>query len=101
MEGGTSDAGTYGSADSTQPFPPTNPWIGRYGLEITYPTTAGGAACAQIYAGLSPLLSSCLPLPPELSNPKAIVIALGDVAGGLGNTGLITIRFDDVTFDLQ
>jgi hypothetical protein len=42
-----------------------------------------------------------MPLPPQLSSPKQFVIALGESAGGLGNTGLIQLQFDNVTFDLQ
>jgi hypothetical protein len=98
-DAGASDAGTYGAANSTQPFPPTNMWSGRYALEIQYPAT--GPACAQIYAGGTALLASCVPLPPQLSNPRQFVIALGESAGGLGNTGLIQLQFDNVTFDLQ
>jgi hypothetical protein len=99
-DAGAGDAGMFGSANSTQPFPALGQWSGRYALEITYPTDLVSAAHAQIYSGSTPLLSSPLTLPLELSAPRQFVIALGDSTGGLGLTGLIQLQFDNVTFDL-
>jgi hypothetical protein len=102
QDAGASDAGTFSTANSTQPFPTLGQWAGRYAIDVTYSTsTTGRSACAQVYAGPTPLLSQCLALPSSLASPKLLSIALGALSGGLKNTGHVQIRFDNVTFAFQ
>jgi hypothetical protein len=98
-DGGTSgDAGTTGGAPVMGPFPPAGTWAGRFALELDYD---GQGACAQFYEGPTPMLAQCMRLPPELSNPRALGIAIGDYTGGFGDTGFVELRFDNVTFDVK
>ena len=98
---GAGDGGTFGTANATGAFPTANTWAGRYAIEVTYAGTAAApTACAQIYAGVTPLLSSCMPLPPLLANPKTFLIAIGDSAAGLNLTGNVELAFDNVTFNV-
>jgi hypothetical protein len=98
-DAGTEDGTTYGGMSSTQPFPTTGSWSGRYAIDITYSGTTTKTACAQIYQGATPLLSPCLPLPASFVDPKVLSIALGVFAAGLGNIGNMQVEFDNVTFD--
>jgi hypothetical protein len=98
-DAGASDAGAYAIENSTNPFPALNVWSGRYAIEIDY-NTIDVTACAQVYQGPTALLAHCLVLPPSLSDPKVVSIALGDYSAGLGNTGSVDMAFDNVTFDV-
>ncbi|HEY1694265.1 MAG TPA: hypothetical protein VGG39_18980 [Polyangiaceae bacterium] len=99
------DAGLpgFGSADATGAFPTLGQWDGRFAIEITF--NAGGSgtsgACAQVYVGAAPQLSPCLKLPSSLSHPAQASIALGVYSGGIGSTGTIGLRYDDVTYTEQ
>lgn len=93
------DAGSYATSSSSTAFPSSGTWAGRFAIEIDY--DASGGACLQGYRGPTPLLTSCMPLPPSLGNPGVVSIALGDYAAGLGNTGEIDLEFDDVTYDVS
>ena len=92
------DAGSYATSSSGTAFPSSGTWAGRFAIEIDY--DASGSACLQGYRGPTPLLTPCMPLPPSLSNPGVVSIALGDYAAGLGNTGAIDLEFDNVTYDV-
>jgi hypothetical protein len=97
-DAGASDAGAFKTSNATGTFPAGGVWTARYAIEVDYTSTAG---CVQIYAGITPLLSPCLALPPHLLHPASVSISLGDYAGGLDNTGVINVEFDNVTFDIQ
>jgi hypothetical protein len=97
-DAGVSDAGTFKTSNATGTFPAGGVWAARYAIEVDYTSTAG---CVQIYEGITPLLSPCLALPPHLLHPATVSIALGDYAGGLESTGVISVEFDNVTFDVQ
>jgi hypothetical protein len=93
------DAGLFKAAPGTGTFPSPGVWDGSYAVEISYaPATP---PCLQVYRGVSPLLSSCLSLPPEFATPTVLSIALGDVAGGAGHTGQVNLEFDNVTFNVK
>ena len=96
------DAGSFATAAAKgAAFPAANTWAGRYAIEVTYSGTAAApAGCAQIYAGATPLLDACMPLPPLLANPKILSIAIGESAAGLDLTGTVTLAFDNVTFNV-
>jgi hypothetical protein len=100
-DAGASDAGTFQGAKAGGTFPAAMAWAGRYTLEIDYgaPATAS-SGCIQAFDGVTPLLTPCMPLPPSLSNPSVVSIAIGDYAGGLASTGDVDIEFDDVTLDV-
>ena len=93
------DAGLpgFGTANASGSFPALGTWDGRFAIEITFAGSAAGA-CAQLYIGVQPQLSPCLSLPGSLSHPKSTSIALGVYSGGLGNSGNVGLRFDDVTY---
>ena len=94
-------AGTGGAMASIGAFPALGRFAGRFALEIDCGASAGDPACVQVYQGPDPLLASCLKLPPDLSaSPTALAAAIGEMAGGFGNTGSVAPRFDDVTFDV-
>jgi hypothetical protein len=99
--GTANDAGGNGVDTVMGPFPPTGTWAGRFALAIDYGATEGQGACAQLYEGPTPMLAQCIPLPPDLSNPTALAIAVGDYTGGFGDTGYVQMRFDNVTFDVK
>jgi hypothetical protein len=97
------DGGSGFSAANASSFPEVGVWDGRFALEIDY-TTSGGSGrngCAQIYQAGQQLLSHCLALPSSLPDPTTVVIAIGAEAGGLGNTGMLKLSFDDVTFVVE
>ncbi len=98
-DAGLTGTNAFQTSNSTQPFPATNAWTSRYAIEIDYATD--GTACAQVFEGPTKLLAQCMPLPPPLSNPKVLSVALGDYAAGLGNTGNVDLSFDNVTFDIS
>ena len=98
-DAGPTDAGTFKIAGATGTFPTTGIWSARYAIEIDYSST--DTACVQVFQGMTPLLSPCLPLPPHLVHPGALSIVLGDYAAGIGGTGAINVEFDDVTFDAR
>lgn len=101
-DAGASDAGPFQLTKSSSAFPTAMTWAGSYTLEIDFTgATAGGAAgCLQAYVGPTPLLASCMPLPPSLSNPSVLAVGIGDYAGGLGGTGDIDLEFDNLTLDV-
>jgi len=99
-DAGVGDAGPFQTAKANGTFPSLMMWAGRYTLEIDYAASTAGGGCIQAYQGPTPLLTTCMPLPPSLANPAVLSIAIGDYAGGLGNTGATDIEFDDVTFDV-
>jgi hypothetical protein len=99
-DAGAGDAGAFQSASSGS-LPTTEQWAGRFAIEIDYQAASTAGACAQIYQGQSPILKSCLPLPPSLSNPGVLSVIIGDDAVGLRATGVIDIEFDDLTFDVR
>ncbi|HEY6459142.1 MAG TPA: hypothetical protein VIY73_03295, partial [Polyangiaceae bacterium] len=90
----------YGTASSTGAFPTLGQWDGRLALEITFNTGGSGTsgACAQVYLGAVPQLNPCLKLPDSLAHPVDTAIALGVYSGGLGKTGSVGLRYDDVTY---
>lgn len=85
--------------DTSGPFPQSDSWSARYSLVIDYSQHPGG--CLQIYAGTTTQLTQCLPLPPSFGSAKTVSIAIGDYAALLGNTSLVDIEFDNVTFDAR
>jgi hypothetical protein len=99
-DAGVSDAGAYAIAPSTSSFPTLNQWSGRYAIEIDYVSGSAVSGCAQVFQGPTALLAHCMPLPPSLSDPKVVSIALGDYSAGVGNTGNVDIAFDNVTFNV-
>jgi hypothetical protein len=96
-DGGAPDAGTYAIASLTGQFPQADSWSARYSLVIDY--SHGGGGCLQIYAGTTAQLSTCLQLPDSFGSPKSVSIAIGDYSALFGNTGLVDVEFDNVTFD--
>jgi hypothetical protein len=98
-DAGASDAGTYAIANLTGPFPQSDSWSARYSLVIDY--SHGGGGCLQIYAGTASQLAQCLQLPDSFGSPKSVSIAIGDYSALLGNTGLVDVEFDNVTFDAR
>jgi hypothetical protein len=94
--GTAADAGTFKASNATGTFPATGVWAARYGIEVDYSASGG---CVQIFEGPTPLLSSCLALPPTLAHPTVVSVVVGDYTAGFGNTGSIDVEFDDVTFD--
>jgi hypothetical protein len=98
-DAGPASASSFKTQNATGSFPTTGQWSGRYAIEIDYTGTAAAkTGCIQIYQGVTPLLSPCLALPAEFATPHTLSVALGDYAGGTGNTGTIDIEFDNVTF---
>ncbi|MGO8996404.1 MAG: hypothetical protein ACLQVI_24075 [Polyangiaceae bacterium] len=98
-DAGAANANSFKTQNATGSFPTTGQWSGRYAIEIDYTGTAAAkTGCIQIYQGVTPLLSPCLALPAEFVTPHALSVALGDYAGGGGNTGTVDIEFDNVTF---
>jgi hypothetical protein len=93
------DAGAFKAAPAMGAFPSTGIWDGSYAVEIQY--NPPSPPCLQVYRGISQLLTSCLPLPPEFANPTVLSIVLGDVAGGAGHTGTVNLEFDNVTFNIK
>ncbi len=99
VDAGPSDAGAFKTSNATGAFPAGGVWAARYAIEVDYTSTTG---CLQIFEGITPLLSPCLAhYPPPLLHPASVSIALGDYAGGLGTTGIVSVEFDNVTFDIQ
>jgi len=92
--GSPGDAGTWGAGKATT-FPPLATWGNRFALEVDY-----GQSCLQIYQGITPLLTPCLPLSGQLLARHTLSIAIGDYAGGWGSVGQVDIEFDDVTFNI-
>ena len=98
-DAGAANANSFKTQNATGSFPTTGQWSGRYAIGIDYTGTAAAkTGCIQIYQGVTPLLSPCLALPAEFVTPHALSVALGDYAGGGGNTGTVNIEFDNVTF---
>lgn len=99
------DAGTpgFGTQNSTGAFPTQGQWDGRFAIEIDYGTTSGGGrnACAQLYISNVAQLNPCMSLPASLTHPTSNAIAIGVYSAGLGNTGNVGVRFDNVTFNQQ
>ena len=94
----------FGSANAPPPFPALGTWDGRFAIQITYgasTSTTGSGACAQVYVGSVPQLSPCLPLPSSLAHPTTPAIALGVYSGGLGVTGDVGVRYDNVTYNRE
>jgi hypothetical protein len=83
--------------------PPQNDWLGRYAVEIVYSTPSGGTrtGCAQIFRDDVQQLSQCMSLPPSLTTPPFISIALGMYSGGTGATGNVQLRFDNVLLTVK
>jgi hypothetical protein len=95
------DGGAFNSAAVMSPFPNAGVWAGRLAMQIDYGSSKHGGksgACLHVYQGAMEILVPCLPLPPELGDPKGISIALGDYAAGLVNTGTIDLEFDNVAY---
>lgn len=85
-------------------FPTEKQWTGRYALELSYSssaTTGARTGCVQAYASGARQLEPCLKLPKSLVDPPLVSIALGVLSGGVGATGDIQLRFDDVVFTAQ
>jgi hypothetical protein len=95
--------GSSNEAAFSGAFPKENEWIGRYALEVTYASSTSGArtGCVQAYASGVRQLEPCLKLPKALVDPPTISIALGVLSGGVGATGDIQLRFDDVVVTAQ
>jgi hypothetical protein len=100
-DAGASDAGTFQSASSTAPFPPTQSWAGRFAIEIDFPLSSTTTPCVQIYQGLTALLKQCMALPPSMSDPSVLSVIVGDDAVGFGATGVIDLEFDNLWFDVR
>jgi hypothetical protein len=97
------DAGPFGFKTQTvsSAFPALDTWDGRFALEIDYtPATSlkGPTACVQLYIGVTPQLSPCLSLPADLVAARRVFLALGVYSAGIGNSGHVGLRFDDVTY---
>lgn len=94
--------GTTGTSFQTA-FPAENQWAGRFAIEVTF--SGSGSArtgCVQAYvAETIAQLSPCLSLPPAMLNPTVVSIALGVYSGGVGNTGNVALRYDDVLATLK
>jgi hypothetical protein len=90
-------ANNYAIGTLTGPFPQSDSWSARYSLVIDY--TQHPAGCLQVYAGATAQLAQCLLLPASFGSMKTVSIAIGDYAALLGDTGLVDIEFDNVTFD--
>jgi hypothetical protein len=89
------DAGQGGFRASGGAFPTLGVWSGRLAVEIEY---SAAGPCAQLYQGVVPALSPCLPLPPTtFAKPSTIAIALGFVS--IGNASGASLEFDNVTFE--
>jgi hypothetical protein len=97
-DAGPSDAGPFKSSNAPGAFPTIGVWAARYAIVVDY---SSGNGCEQIYQGPTPLLSQCLPLPPDFSHPTEVSIVLGDYASGFDNTGNEDVEFDNVTFDVK
>jgi hypothetical protein len=83
-------------------FPTENQWLGRYGIEVTYANVAAvRSACLQILVGGTRQLPQCLKLPASLVDPAFVSVALGVYSGGVGATGDVQLRFDNVTMTAQ
>lgn len=96
-------AGTgFGSQNASGPFPTLNQWAARYALEIEYSDgDSGRTGCAQLLVGGIPQLNDCLVLPPSLVDPAFVSVGLGVYSSGLGNSGEVELRFDNVLLTAQ
>jgi hypothetical protein len=92
------DAGAFKATPAMGAFPSTGIWLGSFSVEVDY--NPPSPPCLQVYR-VQPLLSSCVPLPPEFANPTVLSIVLGDVAGGTGHTGTVEVEFDNVLFNVD
>jgi hypothetical protein len=97
-----SDGSDNESAFST-PWPDENQWLGRFALEVTYASSMTGTrtGCLQIYVGGKQQLPTCQKLSPLLVDPPFVSVVLGIYSGGLGATGDVQLRFDNVTLAIQ
>ncbi|HVU05100.1 MAG TPA: hypothetical protein VHE30_25295 [Polyangiaceae bacterium] len=92
--------GGFGTSNVPGLFPKPNQWSGRYALDVTYgasPDVDGGrTGCLELLLGGVPQLTPCLKLAKSLVDPAFVSVALGVYSGGLGQTGDVQIRLDDV-----
>ena len=104
LYGGYIDSsGTDGETAFSTPWPKENQWLDRFAIEITYSSTSAGTrtGCVQIFVAGVKQMPACQKLSALLLDPPRISVVLGIYSGGLGTTGDIQLRFDNVTLTAQ
>ncbi len=92
----------FNSANARAALTQSSQWNGHYALEIDYSTVDGSrTGCVRVLLAEVDQLPQCLALPPSLIDPPFVSVALGVYSAGLGNTGNVVLRFDNVVVTVE